>query len=41
MEGFPLMCKSHVAHVSAQGQGHSERSNIKQSNIKHYVMSTL
>ena len=23
MEGFPWMCRAHVAHVSAQGQGHS------------------
>jgi len=23
MEGFPWMCKAHVAHVSAQGQSHS------------------
>jgi len=23
MEGFPWMCGAHVAHVSAQGQGHS------------------
>jgi len=23
MEGFPWMCIAHVAHVSAQGQGHS------------------
>ena len=22
-EGFPWMCRAHVAHVSAQGQGHS------------------
>ena len=35
------MCKTHVAHVSAQGQGHTWRSNIKQSNIRHYVVSAL
>jgi len=23
MEGFPWMCRAHVAYVSAQGQGHS------------------
>ena len=23
IEGFPWMCRAHVAHVSAQGQGHS------------------
>jgi hypothetical protein len=27
------MCRTHVDHVSAQGQGHNWRSNIKQSNI--------
>jgi len=41
MEGFPWMCKAHVAHVSAQGQGQIKRSNIKQTNIRHYVMSAL
>jgi len=35
------MCKSHVAHGSAQGQGHNWRSNIKQSNIRHYVVFAL
>jgi len=35
------MCRPHVAHVSAQGQGHNWRSNIKQSNIRHYVVSAL
>jgi hypothetical protein len=33
------MCRTHVAHVSAQG--HNWRSNIKQSNIRQYVMSAL
>jgi len=41
MEGFPWMCRANVADVSAQGQGHSQRSNIKQTNIRHYVMSAL
>ena len=41
MEGFPWMCRAHVAHVSALGQGHSLKSNIKQTNIRHYVMSAL
>jgi hypothetical protein len=35
------MCRTHVAHVSAQGQGHNWRSNIKQSNIRQYVVSAL
>jgi len=41
MNRFPWMCRAHVAHVSAQGQCHSKRSNIKQTNIRHYVMSAL
>ena len=41
MEEFSWMCTAHVAHVSAQGQGNSKRSNIKQTNIRHYVMSAL
>jgi hypothetical protein len=32
------MCRT---HVSAQGQGHNWRSNIKQSNIWQYVVSAL
>jgi hypothetical protein len=35
------MCRTYVAHVSAQGQGHNWRSNIKQSNIGQYVVSAL
>jgi hypothetical protein len=35
------MCRTHVANVSAQGQGHNWRSNIKQSNIRLYVVSAL
>ena len=36
---IPWMCRAHVAHVSPQGQGHNWRSNIKQSNIRQYVVS--
>jgi hypothetical protein len=35
------MCRTYVANVSAQRQGHNWRSNIKQSNITQYVMSAL
>jgi len=35
------MCRTHVAHVSAQGQGHNWGQNIKQSNVRHYVVSAL
>jgi len=35
------MCRAHVAHVSAQVQGHSKMSNIKQTNIRQYVMSAF
>jgi hypothetical protein len=35
------MCRPHVAHVSAQGQGHNWKSNIKQSNIRQHVVSAL
>ena len=35
------MCRTHVAHVTAQGQGHNWRSNIKQSNIRQHVVFTL
>jgi hypothetical protein len=35
------LCKTHVSHASAQGQGHNWRSNIKQSNITQYVVSTI
>jgi hypothetical protein len=30
------MCRTHVAHVSAQGQGNNWRSSIKQWNIRQY-----
>jgi hypothetical protein len=35
------MCTTHVAYVSAQGQGHNCRPNTKQLNITQYVVSTL
>jgi len=35
------MCRTHVVHVSAQGQGHNWRPTIKQSNIRHYAVSAL
>jgi len=35
------MCRTHVAHVSAQGWGNTWRSKIKQSNIRHYVVSAM
>jgi len=35
------ICKTYVAHVSAQGKGYNWRSNLKKSNIRHYVVSDL
>ena len=33
------MCRTHVALLPAQGQGHTWRSNIRQSNIEQYIVS--